>query len=110
MSVAVSGGGVNEQYNPMATNPYANTNSPGGGPILTALVEGLNTITVPPNTGMVIIIPPATTVFTLTLKGVSGDTGITLQPGLVAMLPLAAGSTSLLLAASGPMNVSLLWL
>lgn len=60
----------------------ANTVSPGSTTIH-ALTTGNNTITVPLVTGVTVkaatIIPPSTNTQTITLKGIAGDTGISLS-------------------------------
>jgi len=109
MTVTVSGNGISETYNLMAVNPVVNTNAPGGGPVLTALVSGPNELTVPPNTMIMYIIPTSTSTVILTLKGITGDTGFTLAPGLIAMLPIPSGTTSVLVNASAAVNVSILF-
>jgi hypothetical protein len=50
------------------------------------LVSGPNTITVPPWAAGVIIIPNPANIVGLTLKGVSGDTGITIAAVSACML------------------------
>jgi len=60
----------------------ANEDSPGAISIY-SLVSGANTITVPTGGSSpkgATIVPPAENTVTLTLKGVSGDTGILLSP------------------------------
>jgi hypothetical protein len=60
----------------------ANTVSPAGIAIQ-ALASGANTITVPTSTGVTVtactIIPPSGNTTSITLKGVTGDTGIRLH-------------------------------
>lgn len=64
----------------VAFNATENTDSPGS-VLLYDLVAGNNTITLPPATPVAAtIIPPEGNEETLTLKGISGDTGIRLHP------------------------------
>ena len=109
MSVQITGDGVNETYNLMAATPFINQNAPGGGPVATSLALGDNPITVPPNSLMMFIQPLATSTITLKLKGIGGDTGFSLGPGQVAMVPLVAGVTSVLVNASAAVVVSILF-
>src|SRR6266700_3901611 len=62
------------------------------------LVNGANTITVPAATGQtctaVTIVPPAANGTAITLKGVSGDTGIAISKTDPTSIGLGAGVTS----------------
>jgi hypothetical protein len=110
MSVQIVGDGVNEGFNIMASSPVVNPAAPGGGPLLYPLILGANIIPVPPGTISMILIPPANSLVGLTLKGLTGDTGFVLQGNLPAMLPLPLGTLDVLIAATAPENVSILWL
>lgn len=67
------------------------------------LSSGANTITIPSNTTMVIIIMPDGNNQTCTLKGISGDTGIALNLEGVNILTLSEASppSTIILAAGG---------
>lgn len=52
------------------------------------LSSGANTITLPTGTTAVLIIPPDDNTETITLKGVTGDTGIIVQPDKPSLLPI----------------------
>lgn len=68
----------------------------------TTLASGANTITVPTWAAGCIIIPPTTNAVALTLKGVTGDTGILLSltlPSLV-MFPATPSASFVITAAS----------
>lgn len=59
------------------------------------LASGANTINATacpalPSAGGVWFIPPAANIATVTLKGVSGDTGLALSPSLPTFIPFAA--------------------
>lgn len=74
-----------------------------------ALSAGANTITVPTGATGVTIIPPTGNVVTLTLKGISGDTGIPLALASPTSIGLASGSSSFVLTAGGTVTVRLIW-
>lgn len=66
-----------------------------------ALSTGNNTITVPAGATWLLIVPPSGNAIQLTLKGVSGDTGFALDLTRATLLPLTAGTTSVILSAAG---------
>lgn len=77
----------------------ATTNSSGSGQNqLVTLAAGANTITVPSNAVAVTIIKPTGNTVTLTLKGVTGDTGIALSLTSPDSISLASVSTFVLTA------------
>ena len=99
-----------------AVEPFSaavNSSSPGGLSAPVTLANGANTITVP--TGgttptAVTIIPPAGNVNLITLKGVSGDTGVKLHltdPTSIALDSSVA--TFVLNAAAQIVGVRLVW-
>ena len=81
-----------------------NATSPGSITIQD-LAAGPNTITVPVATGVVVkaatIIPPAGNIVTLTLKGVTGDTGVPLSLTDPTSIALAATVISFVLTTGG---------
>jgi len=79
----------------------APVNSAGSGQIqVINLASGANTITVPTGAVAVTIIPPDNNSETLTLKGLTGDTGIALALTAPCSLSLA-GVTTFVLTAGG---------
>lgn len=88
-----------------------NTTSPGEiAPV--ALTNGPTTITVPTagtTTSGLTIMPPAANTVPITLKGASGDTGIVLHLTDPTSVGLGTTQTTLVLAATGNVNVRLLW-
>lgn len=56
----------------------------------TDLANGANTITVPTGSTMCVFVPPSTNTQTLTLKGISGDTGIAMAVNKPALIPLSS--------------------
>ena len=76
---------------------------------LVNLSSGANTITVPSNATAVTIIPPSANVATLTLKGVSGDTGVSLNLTDPTSIGLNAVSTFVLTAGSSITGVRLIY-
>lgn len=88
----------------------ASTNASGSGQNqLINLSSGANTITVPSGAIGVTIIPPSTNAVAITLKGVSGDTGIALALTGPCSLSLASVSTFVLNAASSITGVRLIY-
>ena len=75
--------------------------SPVGQRQIVNLSSGANTITLPSGTRFVHIQPPAGNAQTITLKGVSGDTGVALHKTNWTALSLESGVTSLVLTAGG---------
>lgn len=75
-----------------------NAASPGAVTVQ-ALSSGFNSISVPASTGILVtavtIIPPAGNAQTLTLKGVTGDTGIALHPTDPTTIALASSVTAI---------------
>ncbi len=67
------------------------------------LASGLNTITVPTGGSSVavacIIFPPSSNTDSITLKGVTGDTGVLLHPTNPACISLGAGVANFVLTA-----------
>lgn len=81
------------------------TITPGTSGVVTEvnLVSGANTITVPTNAAGCIIQPPSANTIALTLKGVTGDTGIALSltgPTLMTF-PATPPASFVITAASG---------
>jgi hypothetical protein len=65
------------------------------------LASGANTIGVPSGAVGCFFVPYAGNVQALTLKGVSGDTGVGLHPTNPAVLSFASGVTSFVITAGG---------
>jgi len=86
----------------------ANAASPGQVQII-ALSTGANTITPPAGTQAVTIKPPTGNVVTLTLKGVTGDTGVGLHLTDPSSIGLASAASTFVLTASAPVTVRLFW-
>lgn len=89
-----------------------NTNSPGQIDIVT-LTTGANTITPPTGgatTRAVTIIPPVSNTNTITLKGVTGDTGVVLHLTDPTSIGLnSSTNTFVLTAAAEIVGVRLVW-
>jgi hypothetical protein len=87
--------------------------SPGQVDIV-SLVLGANTITAPVNTGLVVtgltIIPPSGNTVAMTLKGVTGDSGISIHHTDPTSLALDSSFVSLVInAAAAVVGVRLIW-
>ena len=93
----------------------ANATSPGQVQIIASLASGANTITVPTAVGFVptavTIIPPAANVVTITLKGITGDTGVALHLTDYTILALPTSVTSFVLTVgvAGIVGLRLIW-
>lgn len=85
----------------------ANAASPGQMQII-ALSSGANTITPPTGTQGVVIKPPSGNTVTLTLKGVTGDTGVGLHLTDHSSLGLA-GVTAFCITTNGSVTLRFFW-
>ena len=94
------------------TEVASNSNSPGGIDLVT-LASGANTITVPTGGSVptaCTIVPPTGNVIAITLKKVTGDTGILLHPTDSTTIALDPSVTSFCLTAgSSLVGVRLIW-
>jgi hypothetical protein len=66
-----------------------------------ALASGANTITVPTGATGVLIIPPAANAQTLTLKGVTGDTGVPISPSQPSLIMFATAPPATIVVTAG---------
>lgn len=73
------------------------------------LASGDNTITLATATSVLVIIPPTTNAQTLTMKGVTGDTGLLMDPAKPFVYCRAAGTTEVILVAGGIVNGTEIW-
>lgn len=86
-------------------------NTAGLAPSSVALATGFNSIPVPAAALGVLIVPPPGSTTALTLKGVTGDTGIPIDPGNSTRLKWTAAQVATLgITAGAGVTVSLLWL
>jgi hypothetical protein len=77
---------------------------------LTTLSSGANTITVPTGAAACTIIPPSTNTNSITLKGVTGDTGVSLHLTDPTTVALGTSVTTFCLTAGATIaDVRLLW-
>jgi len=65
------------------------------------LASGANTITVPAGSTAMVIVPPTTNTQTLTLKGVTGDTGVPLSPTQPSVISFPASAPSTVVLTAG---------
>lgn len=87
------------------------TTSSLGLPDFVTLASGANTITVPSTSYThVLILPPSGNVQTLTLKGVSGDTGVALSVTKPVLLSLASVASFVITAGGTVTGVQVIWL
>jgi hypothetical protein len=75
-----------------------------------ALAAGWNAFTVPGGAKLLRIVPPSDNEETLTLKGVTGDTGVELDETLGGLLSLKTGTTAVGITAGDTVTVQLIWL
>ena len=108
ISVAYSG---DESAVGAGTGPVQSTNSdaPSAGAYLVNLSSGFNTITLP--TGKTVygvdIYPPSGNTTTLTLKGITGDTGVALHLTKPTSIAFASSVTTFGITTGGAMAVRL---
>lgn len=76
---------------------------------VTTLSSGANTISVPSGSTSAIIVPPSGNTVGITLKGVTGDTGVALYPSTPALIPIASGVSSFVLTAASTVQVCLVF-
>jgi hypothetical protein len=86
----------------------ANASSPGQIQII-ALASGANTITPPAGATAVTIKPPSGNAVTLTLKGVTGDTGVGLHLTDPTSIALASAASTFCLTTSNTVTVRFFW-
>lgn len=104
VSVTVTGDGLN------LTESDTNTNSASAtAPTSATLANGFNTVSVPAGVIGVLIKPPPTSAIALTLKGITGDTGVPISPSTPTYLALPAGTGSFGVTANGVVTLLLAW-
>lgn len=110
ITVSVVGDGLNETLG-QAPNllQIVNAACPGALPQNVALASGLNTIAVPPGAVAMLLIPPSNSIVSKVLKGVTGDTGFSMNPALPGLYPFVAGATSVLITAGSAETVQIGW-
>ena len=98
---------------PEVVTAAANLVSPAAIELKTFTGAGANTVTVPTGGSTVTavtIIPPAGNVQTITLKGVTGDTGVPLHPTDHTVVALAAATVNFVLTVGGTITgLRLVW-
>lgn len=106
VNIQVSGDGINRNDTfPAASNTSANAVSQS-----LSLASGSNTITTTTGFVAVTIIPPAGNTNSITLKGVTGDTGIRLHNTDPSSIGLDSSVSSFVLTATTTINgVLLVW-
>jgi len=82
----------------------------GTGPDVASLSNGANTITCPTGAVGFVIIPPTSNSVTITLKGVSGDTGISLSPSQPSCITVGTLPANFVLTTNGSVNVTIVWI
>lgn len=102
------------QVQGLASGPFdidVTTTSSNGLVDSVALSSGANTITTPTGTFThVLILPPSGNAQTMTLKGVSGDTGIALSLTKPSLVSLASVSSFVITAGGTISGLILVWL
>lgn len=108
ISLGVVGDGVNIAWPyPAGSSPFTNLVSPGQeGPL--SLSAGFNSIAVPTGAKMLFLPPQPGVTATLTLKGITGDTGIQMDPTMPFVFPCALAST-IGITASGTATLYAIW-
>ena len=103
--VTVQGDGENDALS-VANGLTATTNTAGIGPTGQTLSSGANTVNIPAGALGVTIVPPPGNTVALTVKGVSGDTGLPLhltQP-FQWIFPVASPPTTFVINAASSMT------
>jgi hypothetical protein len=109
VSYSISGnnfGGAGPVYSASVVNAAAQP--PGS----VNLASGFNSVTVPATALGVVIVPPSGNASSITLKGVTGDTGIPINPNAPTMLSWTAAQVGTvgITAGAAISNVTLLWM
>ncbi len=76
---------------------------------LVELASGANTITPPTGAKAVTIVPPTGNTVLLTLKGVTGDTGVVLHLTDPTSIGLNSAATTFVINAASTVNVRMIW-
>lgn len=84
--------------------------TPIDGSTVVALVSGANTITPPVGATVACIVPPVANATTITLKGVTGDTGVPLSPTNPSWVSLASAAAFCLTSGVAGVTVEILYL
>jgi len=106
MSGSVQGDTVTESFGAFT---ITNAAAPGAVPQNVALASGANTLTVPAGAVWFMLVPPALSIVTKTLKGVTGDTGVVMAPALPFAFGFNPGTVSFVITASGAETVQVFW-
>lgn len=81
--------------NQVPFGPVTITGSNGIGEVLPVnILSGANTITIPANSTWCLFTPPSGNSASLTLKGVTGDTGVPMQPAQPSCFSVAPGASA----------------
>jgi hypothetical protein len=75
-----------------------------------SLSSGANTITCPTGAVGFTIIPPSGGSTSLTLKGVSGDTGISLSPSLPSHITVGTLPANIVITTGGTVSITIVWI
>lgn len=76
---------------------------------IVAVGAGFNSVTVPTGYTAVLIVPPSGNAQTITLKGITGDTGVPLSPTQPTLLTLGAAA-AFGLTVGGAVTITLIWM
>lgn len=108
IGVTVSGDGIENTYVPRGS-PVENTSAPQGGPVRLSLSAGNNSITIPTGAIGAVFSPPTTSTNVKIVKGVNGDTGVTVRNADPFMLTFGAGAT-LVINSVGSEDLDVQWI
>ncbi len=110
IGVTIEGDGTTTTYVPPGS-PMTNAAAPNGGAESFVLLLGANTIPIPAGAIGVVLSPPTASSNAKIIKGVAGDTGISIRPNSPLMLTFAAGAVSFDVdSAAATETVDLMWL
>lgn len=86
----------------------SNVSSPGMVDLV-ALSSGFNSIAVPTGATGLLIVPPSGNTVSLTLKGITGDTGLRIHNTDPTSLALHSSTTTVGITTSGTVTLRLIW-
>ena len=109
LSAYVAGGAGFLGTSPLYSSSLSNTN--GAPPGSAVLATGFNSIPVPSTAAGVVIVPPSGSTTTLTIKGLTGDTGLPIAPSAPFYWNFtAAGAQATIgILAGAAVTVTLIW-
>lgn len=114
MSVTVTFNGTltvsGDETRTVALAALSNTLAVGGGESIVALTTGFNAVPVPAGAIAGLIVPSSGSANTKTLKGITGDTGIAMNPPNAPALIPVSGLSTLGITSAGAETLKIYWI